>query len=126
MSAQIIQLNAYRRTGAREKPRRIRARRKRSEVDPSFFALNPGARPKEHRRDFMRGRRLAELAIEQRDTCALQRAFKVLLGEAMGRAVKGGKGSRTTWTPTSYGFLEGIAYFVATGARPLERSPRNG
>jgi hypothetical protein len=126
MSAQIIQLNAYRRAGPQEKPRRIRVRRKRSEVDPSFFALNPGARPKEHCRDFMRGRRLAELAIEQRDTCALQRTFEVLLREAMGRAVKGGKRSRTTWTPASYGFLEGLAYFLATGARRFERSPRNG
>jgi hypothetical protein len=45
----------------------------------------------------------------------IETAFKSIIEEAMHRRAKGGRNSRTPWTPASDGFLVGIARYVATG-----------
>jgi hypothetical protein len=78
------------------------------DITPALFARTAKG-------GFMRGRRLAEVMIERADQTTIELAFQSLVREAMQRAARGGKRSRTPWTPVSDGFLQGIARFVATG-----------
>ena len=115
MSAQIIRFSDYAREGrpaAETEPTALDRLIVRTLADeaPALFART--AVPFE---DFMRGRRLAEFMIERADQTTIELVFQSLVREAMQRAARGGKRSRTPHTPGSDGFLQGIARFVATG-----------
>jgi hypothetical protein len=55
----------------------------------------------------------------------IETAFKSIIEEAMRRRAKGGKNSRTPWTPASDGFLFGMARYVAMprSQRPASHGP---